>query len=131
MGILIILWMYDTGAYLSGSAIGKHKLMKSISPNKSWEGLLGGGILSLVTSVIMAVILQTPDLGTWIIIAVIIIVFGTLGDLFESMLKRKTGIKDTGSVLPGHGGLLDRFDSLLFVIPPALLWLWFSRNLIL
>ncbi len=129
MGTLIILWLYDTGAYLTGTWLGKHKLMLQVSPNKSWEGLIGGGVLCLIVSVLVAVLIQSPGLKTWIGIALIVILFGTMGDLFESMLKRKTGLKDSGKILPGHGGLLDRLDSLLFIVAPVLVWLWISSDL--
>ena len=126
MGILIIIWLYDTGAYLVGSLTGKHKLLKRISPKKSWEGVIGGGVITILTSILIAVVLQSPDLQSWLGIAIIAVVSGTAGDLFESLLKRNAGVKDSGNIMPGHGGLLDRFDSMLFVIPPVTVWLILS-----
>jgi phosphatidate cytidylyltransferase len=129
MGVFFIVWVYDSMAYLVGSMFGKHKINEKISPNKTWEGFFAGAIFALAMGVLNAVIFQEPDIINWIIIAVIVVAFGTLGDLFESKIKRKLNVKDSGSVLPGHGGLLDRLDSLLFVIPVIYVWLTFSGNL--
>jgi phosphatidate cytidylyltransferase len=129
MGVFFIVWVYDSMAYLVGSMFGKHKINEKISPNKTWEGFTAGAIFALVMGVLNAVIFQEPDIVNWLIIAAIVVAFGTLGDLFESKIKRKLNVKDSGSVLPGHGGLLDRLDSLLFVIPVIYVWLTFSGNL--
>lgn len=129
VGIYFILWVNDSFAYFVGSAFGKHKMCKKISPLKSWEGLIGGAIFGLVMGVINAVIFQGLGVMDWIIIATITVTFGTLGDLFESKIKRETGVKDAGNILPGHGGFLDRLDSLLFVIPAVFFWLIFSGNI--
>jgi len=129
MGVFFIVWVYDSMAYLVGSMFGKHKINEKISPNKTWEGFTAGAIFALAMGVLNAVIFQEPDIVNWLIIAAIVVAFGTLGDLFESKIKRKLNVKDSGSVLPGHGGLLDRLDSLLFVIPVIYVWLTFSGNL--
>ena len=121
LAVLILIWLNDTGAFLVGSSIGKHRLFERISPKKSWEGFVGG----LLTCVIAAVIawhygirlLEGFGLLHWILLAVVVSVFATLGDLLESLLKRTAGVKDSGNVIPGHGGVLDRIDSLLLVSP--------------
>jgi phosphatidate cytidylyltransferase len=108
---------FDTGAYLTGSLIGTHKLIPHISPKKTWEGLGGGIIFCFLTLLIICWYAGTQPTGrSVILIAVITSLLALIGDLFESWLKRNAGIKDSGSLLPGHGGILDRFDSLLFVI---------------
>jgi phosphatidate cytidylyltransferase len=123
LGIILLIWASDTYAYLVGSMIGKHKLYERISPGKTWEGTIGGGILTLASSYIVSG--WFPEIGVihWLVISGIVVVFGTLGDLFESLLKRQAGIKDSGKIMPGHGGILDRFDSLMFVSPFAYLYL--------
>lgn len=119
MGFLLLLWSYDTGAYLTGIAFGRHRLFERISPGKSWEGFFGG--LLICCSVAAQVGKHFTALNTleWIGLSLIIVVFGTLGDLVESLLKRSVGVKDSGTLLPGHGGVLDRFDSLLVAAPFA------------
>jgi len=117
MGILLILWANDTGAYLVGSSIGNRRLFQRISPHKSWEGTLGGAALALVVSYVIANYFSIISLWTWLGVGGIIIVAGTYGDLVESMLKRSLKIKDSGDIIPGHGGLLDRFDSFLLAVP--------------
>jgi phosphatidate cytidylyltransferase len=117
LGIVLLIWANDTFAYLVGSMIGKNKLCERISPGKTWEGTIGGGILTLGCSYIIAVWYPELQWNQWIVVAAIVVIFGTFGDLVESMLKRQAGIKDSGSIMPGHGGILDRFDSLLFVSP--------------
>ena len=117
LGYFIILWIYDSAAYLLGSRFGKHKLVSGISPNKSWEGLLGGFIFGLAASIGVSYFFNIYSLKDWFIIALILIITGTLGDLFESVIKRNLGVKDTGNILPGHGGILDRFDAVLFSAP--------------
>lgn len=125
LGFLIILWANDTGAYLAGRSFGRRKLFERISPNKTWEGFWGGLVLALVVSMNLEQYFGSLLSWQWAGIAVIIGVFGTLGDLVESMLKRNLGIKDSGSVLPGHGGFLDRFDGLLIAAPLVFLLLLF------
>ncbi|MGC9354425.1 MAG: phosphatidate cytidylyltransferase [Mariniphaga sp.] len=129
IGVFFIVWIYDSMAYLFGSKFGKHKIHKKISPNKSWEGFIGGTVFSLITGYVNSLIFDQISTFSWLIIALLIIVFGTLGDLFESIIKRRLKVKDSGTILPGHGGLLDRFDSLLFVIPVIYVWLNLSSNI--
>lgn len=117
LGFLIILWTNDTGAYLVGSKFGKNRLFERISPKKSWEGSIGGGLLALAAAYACYYYFGRFELWQWMVIGAIIAVFGTLGDLVESMLKRSLGVKDSGSVLPGHGGILDRFDAVLVAAP--------------
>jgi len=117
LGFFFILWMNDTGAYLAGRFFGKHKLFERISPKKTWEGSLGGGIFSIGLAIIIAQFFTNISLFDWIVISIIIVIFGGVGDLVESMLKRSLKIKDSGKLLPGHGGILDRFDGLLISAP--------------
>ncbi|UOF94410.1 MAG: phosphatidate cytidylyltransferase [Bacteroides sp.] len=118
IGILTIIWIYDSSSYLFGSLIGKTIIIKSISPNKTWEGLLCGSITSIYLSIQINYIIQSIlDCYDWIIISIIIILFGTLGDFIESNIKRNLNIKDTSHIFPGHGGFLDRFDSLILSSP--------------
>ena len=123
LGFLLILWLNDTGAYLVGSVIGKHKLFERISPGKTWEGCIGGALSALLTAWGLSFIFKQLDLWQWLILAVLILISGTLGDLVESMLKRSLGIKDSGNVLPGHGGILDRFDAVLLSVPFVFVYL--------
>ena len=117
LGIFFCLWAYDSGAYLSGKFFGKNKLFERISPKKTWEGCIGGGILSLSAAVLISKQFTTFSLTDWQVIAAIVIVAGTFGDLIESMLKRSVDVKDSGTILPGHGGILDRFDSFILAMP--------------
>ncbi len=117
LGIILLIWVNDVCAYLVGSLIGKHKLYERISPGKTWEGSIGSAILTMGCSFIIANWYPELSLKHWMIMTLIICVFGTIGDLVESMLKRQAGVKDSGRIMPGHGGILDRFDSLLFVAP--------------
>ena len=130
LSIFIFLWTNDTGAYCTGSLFGKHKLFPRISPAKSWEGSIGGGILVLIVASIMYYIesqgenLSGLNLIEWLGLGLVVVVFGTLGDLVESLLKRTLGIKDSGYILPGHGGILDRLDSSLMAIPASVVYLY-------
>jgi len=117
LGIFILIWLYDTGAYLSGMLFGKRRLMPRVSPKKTWEGLIGGSIVALITAFFLGRYLKDLNTTEWLLMVFVVVVFGTLGDLSESLLKRRTGLKDSGSILPGHGGFLDRFDSFLLIIP--------------
>ncbi|MBI9068575.1 MAG: phosphatidate cytidylyltransferase [Salinivirgaceae bacterium] len=125
LGIFILIWVSDTGAYLFGVTLGRHRLFERISPKKSWEGFLGGALLAFGSSFLISKYLGVLNLQHWIVISLIVVVFGTLGDLVESLIKRSIGIKDSGKILPGHGGILDRFDSLLFAIPVIFTYLYF------
>lgn len=129
LGILFILWSSDTGAYLSGKAFGKHKLFDRISPKKTWEGTIGGGILAFVVAYIVSIYFTEYRMIDWMIIALIIIAFGNLGDLVESLFKRTIDVKDSGTILPGHGGILDRFDSLIMSIPFMFIYIFFISTL--
>lgn len=117
LGMILLIWASDTYAYLVGSLIGKRKLNERISPGKTWEGTIGGGVLTMASSYIIAGWFPEIEFKHWLVISLLVVVFGTLGDLFESLLKRQAGIKDSGKIMPGHGGILDRFDSLMFVTP--------------
>lgn len=127
LSLFIFLWASDSGAYLVGSLLGRYfkaKLFPRISPNKSWVGSIGGGLLAVGISQLLA-IYDPEALGRWewAGFALVVVVFGTWGDLVESLLKRQLGIKDSGKILPGHGGLLDRFDSALLAIPAVVIYL--------
>jgi phosphatidate cytidylyltransferase len=117
LGCLIILWASDSGAYITGRLFGKRKLFERISPKKTWEGFIGGAIFAVVASLILSKWFIELAAWQWLVIAVIIIIAGTYGDLVESQFKRSIAIKDSGSIIPGHGGFLDRFDGLLLSIP--------------
>lgn len=130
LSTFIFLWTNDTGAYCTGSLFGKHKLFPRISPAKSWEGSIGGGILVLIVASVMYFIesqgenLSGLNVIEWLGLGLVVVVFGTWGDLVESLLKRTLGIKDSGNILPGHGGILDRFDSSLMAIPASVVYLY-------
>ncbi len=117
MGIFLLIWSNDTFAYLVGSQFGKNKLFPRISPGKTWEGTIGGGICTLIVAFLLSLIFKEIELEHWMAIGLIAAVFGTIGDLVESMLKRSKGVKDSGNFMPGHGGALDRFDAFVFVLP--------------
>jgi phosphatidate cytidylyltransferase len=125
LSVFIFIWMYDTFAYCVGRLIGKHRLFERISPKKSWEGAIGSTVLTLTAAYFANLLFPTLPLTAfqWMGLALVIIVFGTLGDLAESLFKRQLSVKDSGTILPGHGGILDRFDSLLFAMPFVLLYL--------
>jgi phosphatidate cytidylyltransferase len=120
---LYFIWTYDTMAYVSGRLAGKHPLWPRISPNKTWEGSIGGAFFALILAIILGRIDPVLPIPAWIGLSFVTVLFGTAGDLFESWLKRRTGRKDSGSLLPGHGGILDRFDSLLMATPFVNLYL--------
>lgn len=124
MGCILHIWANDTGAYFVGSRFGKSRLFERISPKKSWEGFFGGLALSIVAAWLNHRLFAELALNEWIVVAVLMSVFGTLGDLVESMLKRSINIKDSGTLFPGHGGILDRFDALLVGIPFVCCYLW-------
>ncbi len=115
--IIALTWTNDTMAYMVGSQVGKNKMFPRMSPNKTWEGTIGGVICTVIVAFIFYYFVGIFSPSIWLVIALIIGVFGTIGDLVESMLKRSLEVKDTGTLLPGHGGLLDRFDSFTFHLP--------------
>jgi phosphatidate cytidylyltransferase len=123
LGYFIILWLNDTGAYLVGSAFGKHTLFERISPGKTWEGSIGGALFAILAAAVLSNYFTGITIFQWTMMALIIVVFGTLGDLIESMLKRSLGIKDSGNILPGHGGLLDRFDAVFLSAPVVFVYI--------
>ncbi len=128
LAVFIFLWTSDTGAYVSGSLLHKRfpaKLFERISPNKSWVGSIGGGVLCIVVAVVLWHFFpELLDLPHWMGLGLVVCIFGTWGDLVESLFKRQLGIKDSGHILPGHGGMMDRFDSSLLAIPAAVLYLY-------
>ena len=125
--LFVFLWCNDVGAYCTGCTIGKHKLFERISPKKTWEGSIGGAVFTMIAAFLLHTFL--PDwysfmpVWVWIGMALVVVVFGTWGDLIESLMKREMGIKDSGKILPGHGGMLDRFDSALLAIPATVVYL--------
>lgn len=129
LSVFIFLWVNDTGAYCAGSLFGKHKLFPRVSPGKSWEGCVGGAVFVVIAAVVIGLLEADEATGSalsvlvWVGLGLIVVVFGTLGDLVESLFKRTLGIKDSGNVLPGHGGMLDRFDSSLMAIPASVVYL--------
>ncbi|MDP4747719.1 MAG: phosphatidate cytidylyltransferase [Algoriphagus sp.] len=126
VGCILILWASDTGAYFAGTRFGKTKLFERVSPKKSWEGFIGGAFSALIVAFVISNYFLVLEDWKWLVIAGIIIIAGTYGDLIESLFKRSIEIKDSGSVLPGHGGFMDRFDGLLLSAPfiTAFLKIW-------
>lgn len=131
LSVFVFLWVNDTGAYCCGSLFGKHKLFPRISPGKSWEGSVGGGVFVLAAAALVWYLTDSYDMNPtgmdmweWMGLGLVVVVFGTWGDLVESLFKRTLGIKDSGNILPGHGGMLDRFDSSLLAIPAAVVYLF-------
>ena len=134
LSIFIFLWANDTGAYCFGSLFGKHKLFPRLSPGKTWEGSIGGGLLVLAVAAIIGYVENsntgelmygnTMSVAQWMGLGLVVVFFGTWGDLVESLFKRTMGIKDSGKILPGHGGMLDRFDSSLMAIPAAVVYFY-------
>ena len=127
LGMFIFIWLYDTGAYCFGMLLGRHRLFERISPKKSWVGVVGGVVACIAGAYASFYwfdeFFQVPDLTTWIGLSVVVAVFATFGDLVESLIKRSVGIKDSGNIMLGHGGVLDRIDSLLLVAPAVLIYL--------
>jgi phosphatidate cytidylyltransferase len=128
LAFLILLWANDTGAYLVGMKFGRTKLFERHSPKKTWEGFIGGIILSAGVALILAHFYKELPWNQWVSIAIIISCIGTLGDLVESMFKRSINVKDSGGILPGHGGLLDRFDGLFLAAPIVYMYLYFIAS---
>lgn len=127
LAMFVMIWLNDTGAYLVGCTIGKHKMFPRISPKKSWEGFVGGVIFAIggavVAKMCFAEVYQQLSLSQMIGLAIVVTICATLGDLIESLIKRTLGVKDSGKMLPGHGGMLDRIDSLLLVVPGMLCYM--------
>lgn len=117
LGAFILIWTNDTFAYLVGKNFGKHKLLERISPKKTIEGFIGGFIFSLLAGYLISHFTGTLTLINWLIISIIMSIFGTLGDLIQSKFKRQAGVKDSGTIMPGHGGIYDRLDSIIFASP--------------
>ena len=135
LSVFIFLWLNDTGAYCTGMLWGRHRLFERISPKKSWEGSVGGAVISMAGAVLIALLTVKEGDNVlhscliWMGLALVVVVAGTFGDLVESLFKRTLGIKDSGNVLPGHGGMLDRFDSSLMAIPAAVVY-WYTLSLL-
>lgn len=121
IGFMLLLWTNDSGAYLVGKAIGRRKLMPAVSPGKTWEGFIGGVLLTLLLAWPISRLSNALPLPGWLIAAAGVAIASTIGDLWESALKRKAGVKDSGRIMPGHGGALDRFDGYLLAAPVMLL----------
>ena len=133
LAIFVFIWINDTGAFLSGILLGKHRLFERISPKKSWEGFFGG-LLACVLSALAFnhwcnEFFQVPDLFIWVGLSIVVSVMATFGDLVESLIKRTEGVKDSGHIIPGHGGVLDRIDSLLLVSPAVFIYLVFITRI--
>ena len=131
LSVFVFLWINDAGAYICGSLMGRHKLFPRVSPGKSWEGSIGGGLLVVVAAVLIWYFTEQYDVNDlrltayeWAGLGIVVVVFGTWGDLIESLFKRTLGIKDSGNILPGHGGMLDRFDSTLMAVPASVVYLY-------
>lgn len=123
LALFVFIWVNDSFAYLVGSLFGKHRLFERISPKKSWEGFVGGVLFTIIAAFIFAQFYQDLSVIGWVGFACVVVVAGTFGDLLESLFKREIGVKDSGRFLPGHGGILDRFDSMLFAIIPLVIYL--------
>jgi len=123
-GVMVLIWVFDSAAYLVGTAFGRHRLFERISPKKSWEGWAGGTLAAGASSLLLARLVPIPDRTGWLVTALLVVAAGTCGDLAESLLKRSLGLKDSGDLLPGHGGFLDRLDSFVFAVPPVMTWLY-------
>lgn len=129
LAVFILLWANDSGAYCFGSLFGKHKLFPRISPGKTWEGSIGGGIFAVIIAGVIGYLANsgathTLNVYQWLGLGAVVVIFGTWGDLIESLFKRTIGVKDSGKILPGHGGMMDRFDSSLMAIPASVIYLY-------
>lgn len=128
LAIFVLIWINDTGAFLFGSLFGKHRLIERISPKKSVEGFISGIVISVIAAIVFSLYFHSISIYLWVAIGFITSIFASLGDLFESLLKRTFGVKDSGNIIPGHGGILDRIDSLLIVFPAIFLLLLFCTR---
>lgn len=130
LAVFILLWANDVGAYCCGSLFGRHKLFPSVSPGKTWEGSIGGGIFAVIIAGVIGYLANSGveahflNIYQWLGMGAVVVVFGTWGDLVESLFKRTIGVKDSGKILPGHGGMMDRFDSSLMAIPAVVIYLY-------
>ena len=125
LSMFILVWLSDVGGYIIGVNFGKHKLLERISPKKTWEGVVGSLLLCIIGSFVLHQFIPIMNINLWLTFSIIVCVSSVIGDLIESMLKRSVNIKDSGNILPGHGGILDRFDSVLFVIPMVYIFKFF------
>jgi phosphatidate cytidylyltransferase len=123
LAIFIFLWSNDSGAYCIGCLFGKHKMFERISPKKTWEGFAGGAAVALIAGYVMSLYFDILNTWQWMVMAALVVAAGTLGDLIESCIKREAKIKDSGNILPGHGGILDRFDSTMLSVPVIVIFL--------
>ena len=123
LAVFVFIWVNDSFAYLTGLTFGKHRLFERISPKKSWEGFIGGAVFATASSYLFYHFAGILPLPVWIGFALVVVAFGTWGDLVESLMKRTLGVKDSGNTIPGHGGLLDRFDSTILAIPAIVVYL--------
>ncbi len=123
LAIFVFIWCNDSGAFFVGCSIGRHKMWERVSPKKTWEGTIGGVVVAMIAGYVMSIFFTQLNVWQWIGMAAVVAVAGTYGDLIESCMKREMGIKDSGNILPGHGGMLDRFDSTLLATPCALIYL--------
>ena len=128
LGYFIITWVYDTGAYLYGKPFGKHKFFERISPKKTWEGTIAGTVVAGLTAFCLSLLVPGIPLTDWLMLALLVVIFGTFGDLSESLFKRSLNIKDSGNILPGHGGILDRFDTVFISAPFVFLYFVFRTK---
>lgn len=129
MGIILLVWSNDAAAYFVGSSMGKNYLFPRISPKKTWEGTIGGGLITLIIAYPVSLVFPQLSLGIWIGVTIVIVIFGGIGDLVESMIKRSKFVKDSGGLLPGHGGFLDRFDAFIFCVPFVAAFLIFMNSI--
>lgn len=123
LAIFVFIWCNDSGAYFVGCSIGRHKMWERVSPKKTWEGTIGGVVVAMIAGYVMSIFFTQMNVWQWMGLAAVVAVSGTYGDLIESCMKREMGIKDSGKILPGHGGMLDRFDSTILAVPCALIYL--------
>lgn len=123
LAIFVFIWCNDSGAFFVGCSIGKHKMWERVSPKKTWEGTIGGVVVAMIAGYVMSIFYTQLNMWQWMGLAAVVATTATYGDLIESCMKREMGIKDSGNILPGHGGMLDRFDSTLLAVPSALIYL--------